>query len=196
MELKTIDAPIIVSTRTGLTNFILDFQVMLEEEIVDRIACLEQDSKCIGNNAAKYEYISKTKWRKEILAMVSQIYFRTRKYGSWETKIDTVFDLSTQNAIEKSQNEDNSGDQLPEIEFQDILIRGVCSKAADSRYLISNELIPDNWFRKKVQPNVVQKRDFSLSESARDTGRADRHSHRRDHLGGKDQAERRWGHSY
>ena len=98
--------------------------------------------------------------------------------------------MSTQNAIEKSQNEDNSGDQLQEIEFQDILIRGVCSKAADSRYLLCDSIIRDNWLPKKVQPNVVQKGDFSLSESARDTGRADRHSHRRDHLGGKDQAKR------
>ena len=68
MELKTIDAPIIVSTRTGL--FDGQDQIWknkLEGEFVDRIACLEEgNSKC----AAKYGFISKTKWRREILDLV------------------------------------------------------------------------------------------------------------------------------
>ena len=75
MELKTIDAPIIVSTRTGLSISFPNHQWLLEEEIVDRISCLEQDSKCIGNSSAKYEFISKTKWRKEILVMVSYVSY-------------------------------------------------------------------------------------------------------------------------
>jgi hypothetical protein len=39
----------------------------LEGELVDRIACLEEgNSEC----AAKYGFISKTKWRREILDLV------------------------------------------------------------------------------------------------------------------------------
>jgi hypothetical protein len=51
-----------------------------------------------------------------------------------ELKTDSVFDLSTQNAIDKAQSEDNDIDTLQEMEIQDILIQGICSKAADSRF--------------------------------------------------------------
>ncbi|CAG5088759.1 Oidioi.mRNA.OKI2018_I69.PAR.g11961.t1.cds [Oikopleura dioica] len=66
--------------------------------------------------------------------ITEQISYKLLDRLNQVSPLDTVFDLSTQNAIEKSQNEDNSGDQLQETEFQDILIRGVCSKAADSRF--------------------------------------------------------------
>jgi len=73
MELKTIDAPIIVSTRTGLLNWTKsNARENIEGEVVDRIACLEEDN---SKSAAKYEFISKTKWRREILVLVPKIYF-------------------------------------------------------------------------------------------------------------------------
>ena len=47
---------------------------------------------------------------------------------------ESVFDLSTQNAIDKTQSEDNAPATIQALEIQDILIQGICSKAADSRY--------------------------------------------------------------